>query len=202
MVDAEKFWEAVLKAKPLVDGMVANGFGQREHAATLKFFSAAFDKYAPGVAFEFGVAGDGIFELVISAGGLRKNIPDVMQLVAAAPKFEKWHIMAFRPRQDLDFHIRIGNHECDIAKTRVLSKGRDDKFDVALFIDVPADAPTEILTQFQFLILDVALGEYDVVTQIGGVQGYPMASTPQGSSLPTISEFVAAFDKRFAGRPH
>ena len=201
MVDAKGFWDEIAVAENLINEMVRVGLGSAEHAFILSFLDGAFDRFAPGLSFEFGAARDNIFELIISAGGMRDNIAGVGELVTSAPKFEKWRIIAFKPRQDLSVPIHLNGHVCEQARTRVYWQERDGRFDTLVFVDVPSTAEKNTVTHAGFLALDNALGEFDVMQHLRSIDIRRLDDDPRSQNLPTISEFVAAFDKRFAGKP-
>src|SRR5437762_517391 len=50
------------------------------------------------LTFEFGPKG-APREFVISAAGMKNAFPAVIRLTRAAPKLERWRVMAFRPRR-------------------------------------------------------------------------------------------------------
>lgn len=201
MADTEKFWAAIAANRGQIDAAVKKGLGSIERDAVLAVLVDVFDKSAPGIDFEFGVDREGTFELIISAGGIRAKVAEVQSIVAAAPKFDNWRIIAFKPRQDLSLQLHVGAHVCEISRSRVSWKELGGKFHVVVFLDVPIGTPKDVLTQVGFLVLDVALGEFDVMTHLGAIEGKPLKTASTVLSLPAIGEFVAAFDKRFAGRP-
>jgi hypothetical protein len=53
----------------------------------------------PDLVHEIGRAGDGMFELIISADGIRERFPVVTECVKNAPELPGWRFIAFRPRQ-------------------------------------------------------------------------------------------------------
>lgn len=46
------------------------------------------DEVHPDLMFETGQANDGVYEIIISAGGLKAVIPEVTELVKAAPSLQ------------------------------------------------------------------------------------------------------------------
>src|SRR5215831_5686226 len=52
----------------------------------------------PGLVHEVGQAADGVFEIIISADGIRERFPKVVECVKRAPKITGWRVIAFRPR--------------------------------------------------------------------------------------------------------
>ncbi len=45
------------------------------------------------------------------------------------------------------------------------------------------------------------MGEFEVMQHLRSIDIRRIEEDPRSKDLPTISEFVAAFDKRFAGKP-
>ncbi len=197
MVDAAAFWTHIGASKALIDAAVAAGLQAADHTFLLQVFDEAFSRYAPDLTFEFGLNRDGHFELIISAGGIRDLVPNVQKLLAAAPRYDLWRVIAFRPRQDLNLKLQLGGQTCDIASTRVRWREQGERWDVVVYPDVPAGVDKDILGQIAFLALDIAIGEYDVMTRIGGVERQSLPKDADRHRVPTIQKFVERFDAYF-----
>lgn len=198
MVDALGFWAHVSTSKAELDAAIAAGLQAADRDRILAIFGAAFDRFAPGLNFEFGVHHDGNFEFIISAGGIQKNIAAVQKLRAAAPKFDRWRVIAFKPRHSLDFQIQFGNQTCDLAQTRCSWTEGGDRLNIIVYPDVPPNTDKNVVGQIAFLALDVAIGEYDVMTRIGTVASKSLPRAADRMQLATMAQFVAHFDRYFS----
>lgn len=107
--------------------------------------------------------------LEISAGGLKSLIPTVRSLVDAAPAIEGWQVVAFK-QPSPNFSVAISGIDGEITSATVLVSPRlaaDGKFDLEVFVPVPAGCPREKIGELGFIFLDHTLGEYAVMTRIG-----------------------------------
>ena len=146
----------------------------------------------PNLTFEFGPKADRR-EFVISAGGIREAFPAVSSLVAAAPKLDRWHITAFRPRRTPLNSIQIG--EICIGPGDVefslLTKG--STIGIQLFI--PGFQENDVtFKQIAYLMLDDALGEYDVETKVGLIKMLP-PEAPRTARRYPFAELPSLFDQ-------
>jgi hypothetical protein len=132
----------------------------------------------PDVVHEIGVHGDGQVELIISAGGIKAAFPTVSALIGAAPSLPGFKFTAFRPRVG-PRQLQIRGKTVGFDQVRFRASPEGDHLGLELFIDAELD-PMELRT-FGYLLLDAALGEYDVETGIGsiGIQaGVPEDARP------------------------
>lgn len=128
----------------------------------------------PELTFEFGPK-EYRREFVISAGGIKVAFPAVTSLVAAAPKLDRWHITAFRPRRTPINRVQIRDKcfDPDDVEFSLLTNG--SLVGLQLFISgFKEDDRT--LKQIGYLMLDDALGECDVETKVGLIQMLPSES--------------------------
>ena len=151
------------------------------------------NKIDPNLTFEIGPVQNGKREFVISAGGIKQAFPIVAALVDAAPGFERWQIIAFRPRRTtlniVDFRgKRI--HPKDV-KFSLLHNGK--MAGIYLFIPGYRQDDSDI-KQIGYLLLDDALGEYDVENRIGLVEMFPSEIETDDEQYP-LSELPQRFDK-------
>jgi len=124
------------------------------------------------LVFEFGPDKNGRREFTISADGNRDAFPAVEALYAAAPVLPRWKILKFRQRREpVDISFKGIKVEADSVTVGVKKAG--DRADVIIYIpDAPED-DRDIYGNIAFLMLDQALGEYDVETRIGRVTVMP-----------------------------
>ena len=160
-----------------------------QHQEQLLHFEADRDKHFDMVAdalqkvdshltFEFGPA-EAKREFVISAGGIRDAFSAVVSLVNAAPAMPDWRITAFRPRRTplntVEFRGKLANPQ--EVQFSLLDNGRTAG--IRLFIPHFLEGDSD-WRQIGYLLLDDALGEYDVETRLGFIKMYsPEVSTSE-----------------------
>jgi hypothetical protein len=162
-----------------------------------------FDKLAsrlrrvhPDLVFEFSSVIDGRREFTVSAGGINSIFPEVTALARAAPDLPRWQIIAFRQRQDIP-EIRCGDKSLkrDAVFFDYIPSG--DKIDLLLFIPGFADSSPGGLTGLKtigYLLLDSAVGEYDVETKIAGIRMLDASEYPERRRIP-LRDLPSVVDK-------
>lgn len=144
------------------------------------------------LTFEFGPKNPKR-EFVISAGGIRSAFPAVVSLANAAPALERWTVTAFRPRRTLvntvEFHgKRVSPDEVQFS---LLDNGKI----AGIYMFLPGFQETDVdLKQVGYLLLDEALGEYDVETRLGLIKMLSPDAQTDGDRYP-LSELPAQFDE-------
>lgn len=147
----------------------------------------------PKLTFEFGPLKAGRREFVISADGIREAFPAVSSLVAEAPKLDRWLITAFRPRRTPINSVQIGETRVDPRDVEfsLLIKGSG----IAIQLFIPGLKIDDVtLKQIAYIMLDDALGEYDVETKVGPIQMLPSESPSTTRRYP-FTELPALFDQ-------
>jgi hypothetical protein len=147
-----------------------------QHQAELLTFEenqeAVFDQLAfqlqqvdLDLTFEFGPPGSRR-EFVISAGGIKRAFPAVVALANAAPDLVGWKITAFRPRRIPLNVVEFGGKQVNPADVQFSMLNNGMIVGIHLFIPGWSDGDTT-LGQIGYLLLDDALGEYDVESRVG-----------------------------------
>ena len=156
--------------------------------------AAALHEVDPRLTFELGVR-TRPHELIISADGLRVLFPTVKKLVAAAPSLPGWRIIAFRPRQSIGT-IELGSGlrlSSDAVLYDVLPTTRPgQRTDLALYVPGVGGADDAAVKQAVYLLLDAALGEYDVETKIGKIDWHP--ATARTTTARPLNGLAAVVD--------
>lgn len=152
-------------------------------------------KVHPALTFEFGPRG-ARREFVISAGGLKGAFPSVTALVAAAPRLDRWRITGFRPRCAALSRIQIGDTCVDPNDVEFSLLTRGAEIGIRLFIPSYGE-DYSILKQIGYLMLDDALGEYDVEARVSLIQFLPHDASKTEKRYP-LSELPALFDRLVA----
>ncbi|HEX7961092.1 MAG TPA: hypothetical protein VF493_14300 [Terriglobales bacterium] len=152
---------------------------------------AALHRVHPDLTFEFGPK-DGRREFVISAGGIKSAFPAVVALAKAAPELPKWQVTAFRPRREAVGIVEFQNKRVDPKDVQfsLLDDGR--KAGMHLFIPGYRESD-KALAQIAYLMLDEALGEYDVETRLGLIEVLS-PETPTDEKRYPLTELPERFD--------
>lgn len=169
---------------------------ERDQEKLMDELGAALEAYRKGLVFEVGAMKEGSRDLVISADGIDALFSAVSKLVAAAPKLPGWKIIAFRPRMEdysrfvLEYHGR----NFDPKEIWFHSRIKDGNFDVIFYHPSYRSEDRNLIISGTYILLDMALGEYDVVTGIHHLDHQLLPSDPRAEQLRPFSEFRAAFD--------
>jgi len=144
------------------------------------------------LSFEFG-PNDTPREFVITACGIKEAFPSAKSLVNSAPNLERWQITALRPRRSLTNVVEFRGKRVDPKEVQftLLSDGK--VAGVRLFI--PGYQETDsALKQIAYLLLDEALGEYDVESHLGPIKMFATENDIEGERYPFI-ELPKQFDR-------
>ncbi len=170
---------------------------ERDPDRVFPSLASALAAVAPDLTFEFGPQADGRRDFVISAGGIRSAFAAVEALAEAAPDLPRWNVVAFRPRRTSIIGIRLQGLTVlpKQVECRLLADG--GQLGICLYFDGYREQETRLWTQIGYLMLDQALGEYDVETKVGRIEFFPRHSPSQADRFP-LSELPARFDAGFA----
>lgn len=150
----------------------------------------------PGLMFELGIGKDP-FELVISAGGRRDLFPVVTKLVAAAPPMPGTKVIAFRPRKAIEgFSTEVGTEKLaggDLWFVSGEDPGRKGMLGVDVFVKGMRSERDEGFKDAAFMMLEAAVGEYDLETKIGAIEFKPAPAKPELPLRP-LKELPAVVD--------
>ena len=158
---------------------------------------ARLSAYKQGLAFEISNERDGKREIIISADGLEELFPAVSSLVEAAPELERWSIVAFRPRM-IDytgFTLNFEGKTFDPAEMWIDHSVFNDYFDLTIYHPNYKEEEKNLIISATYILLDMALGEYDVVTGIRYIDHEPLPDNPEDKGLRPFSELRNIFDE-------
>ncbi len=130
------------------------------------------NRYHKGLVHEIGQRPDGLYDLVISADGIRDQIKPVSDLVKVAPKIDQWTVTAFRaPKPIGDPLLELDGEMYRLEDVFYrLTPGEDGLSNIVLgFHAKDAGAAADDFIGPGFLILDRVIGEFNVMTRIGEV---------------------------------
>ncbi len=164
--------------------------------ASLDGVAAALSPVHEDVSFEIGAVNDGRRDFVLSASGIREAFPAVQLLADAAPAYDRWSILAFRPPRSLDgMVLKLRDWEIEAADVRFrLDLALEPK--LTLFFPDYRDEDDDFFGQAAYLLVDCALGEYAAVTLVGRVgRAVPPPDWQSLGSLPELPARLACLDK-------
>jgi hypothetical protein len=182
----EKFWKWFLTHETtLLDFEAAQ-------ETTFDKLSAVLSSVDPDLTFEFGPPMPKR-EFVISAGGIKRAFPAVVALAGAAPHLPNWKVIAFRPRRSPLNLIELGGIHVDPKQVQFSLLDNGKKTGVYLFI--PGYAKDDIrYGQIGYLLLDEALGEFDVESRLGLIKMLSPSEVSDAARYP-LDELPNLFDQ-------
>jgi hypothetical protein len=160
---------------------------ERDRERVFEELRTAMRKVHPDLTFEFGPIEQDRREFVISADGIKTAFPFVESLYASAPSLPQWTFIKFRPRrtpmelQVGDLHVKPGDMEVSI-------EADGSKAGLTVFLRGYDKARENQFLQAAFIMLDQAIGEYDMETKVGFIEVKPFEhkSRYQRLSLETL----------------
>jgi hypothetical protein len=163
-----------------------------DQEATFDALAAAMRAVDPNLTFEFGPVREGCREFVISAGGIKRAFAAVQHLASAAPPLARWQVIAFRPRRPVENIIDFGGIRVDPAMVEYSLLASPTAVGIYLFVPGYIKHDSRF-GQAGYLLLDEALGEYDVETKLGLIETYAPEERMKGRRY-RIAELPAHFD--------
>jgi hypothetical protein len=145
------------------------------------------------LTFEIGPPRDVQREFVISAGGVKSAFPHVTRLVAATPTLARWVITPFRPRRKVIGVVQIQGKRVDPEDVQFSLLDNGVIAGIHLFLPGFHEAD-KILKQIGYLLLDDALGEFDVESNLGFIKMLPIDAETDEDRYP-LTELAAKFDQ-------
>lgn len=192
------FWSWFIQHEPELFGFDVDQEVERE--SLFDQVAAELQRVTRGLTFEFGPSGP-TREFVISAAGIKSIFPAVIGLAKAAPVLERWRITAFRPRRAPIMTIEIEDRSVDPKDVQFSLLNNGEMAGIYLFI--PGFRENDVgLQQIGYLLLDEALGEYDVESRLGLIKMLSPDTRTTGERYP-FAELPLLFDRlvsRLEGR--
>lgn len=148
-------------------------------------------KVHESLTFEFGPKDNNKREFVISADGIKDAFPKVVSLYDVAPNLPRWTFIKFRPRRE-PMDVSYGGE--NVRATQVFFELRRDgnKIELTVFMPGVTEKNRQAMTGIAFLLLDQALGEYDVETKVGSIDAKPINVAPPEKK--PLKELAKCFD--------
>ena len=170
---------------------------ERDQEHTFDKLNTAMSKVHPDLTFEFGPDENGKREFVISADGLKDAFPAVEALYASAPSLAKWTFIKFRPRRPA-MTIQMGEVKLGPTDIEVAIEADGDKAGFTVFVKGYNESQSQQYKHVAFIMLDQAIGEYDMETKVGfiDVQSFEKKSQYKRHSLDNLPQIFDEFMKR------
>lgn len=147
------------------------------------------------LTFEISSSESNRRELIISADGIKESFPSVVELVGAAPEIPGWTITAFRPRIDVtQFRLGLDGREFAAKEFYFGLQSEDQQIDLILYIPELTEDNHDDFVNICYLLLDMAIGEYDVTTKIRYIDHQPLPPNPETEGLKPLTELPREFD--------
>jgi hypothetical protein len=166
---------------------------ERDQERLFGHLASALANVHPNLTFEFGPVVNGRREFVISAGGIKAAFSEVEKLATAAPPLERWQVTRFRPRRFAAGHLSLANVTVDTEQVFWVAEPVGPKFGLIIFIPRYAPTPESVFEQIGYLLLDQALGEFDVETKIDYIE-FAALPSPTPAALRSLDQLGRLID--------
>lgn len=194
----ERFWEWFQKNEARL--FSAPG----DSSVWMNELSRELNRVYKGLVWQVSIERGGKREFVISADGIVERFSAVESLADAAPPLARWNVVRFRPREP---DYESGSIQFDLHGERVEVKGeeiecvlrpvRDSKglsrIEIELYIPGCPNEDSSPHKGAAFILLDAALGEYDMECKVGFVGIYPFQREAEGKIR--FAELREEFDR-------
>jgi hypothetical protein len=165
---------------------------ERDQERVFNKLITAMRKVHPDLVFEFGPVENNKREFVISAGGLKSAFPFVERLYSHVPNLARWNFTKFRPRRT-PMEIKIGDIRVSPDDVVVTIQADGEKAGLTVYLRGLDKKREDQFLQAAFLLLDQAIGEYDMETKVGFIEIQPFEQSTKLQRLNLLS-LQAVFD--------
>lgn len=122
----------------------------------------------PSLTFEISRIEDGKREFVLSADGDRRAFPFVESTYSKAPVLDRWTFVKFRPRIGTGLVIEFeGGFKLSPDDLKFALAKHEGKIAIGIFAKDYSENEHDNFLRAVFVLLDTALGEYDMETKVG-----------------------------------
>lgn len=175
----EKFWDWVALHAGRLDRPV------EELGDSVSELTERVRKASPGLVAELALSEEQVVnEIVISADGRKALFPDVERVVAAAPATLPWKVTAFRqPRMTTGMQIGMPGMELSSDEMWFSTTPDGDLVTLTVFIRGLSEDNRDMLSHAGFMLLDAAVGEVFLETQVGEISFEPEPLDPPSEGL-------------------
>ncbi len=170
-------------------------YWERDQECVFRSLATALSNVDDDLTFEFGPEQNGVREFVISAAGLKRAFPAVKRLYDARLELPRFRVTAFRPRRPVVSNIEYADLTINAEDVyyRLCKDDAPQKIGILLFLPGHNDIRKSEFGQIGYLLLDEALGEYDVETSVGFIEMMSHDSKHFDGAFP-IQELAGNFD--------
>jgi hypothetical protein len=156
---------------------------------------ARIHKVHPDLTIEFGKAADGKKTMAISADGISELFSYVIRLCNELKLLSNWIVFPFRQRLDNigDLEIRMDGNLIKGEDILFVSRETENRIDLDICVKNMETIDNPVINAI-FLMLDSAVGEYDVVSKIGNVDIKPYSSLKNNDQLTALVELPRLVD--------
>ena len=174
---------------------------EKDQARIFSELTKELNKIDPNLTFEFGPDNNGKRDFVISADGIKSAFPAVISLADKAPNLPRWTIIKFRPRREMGNEMTMTRDGVLVRVDQITFtiEPDGDKAAITLYIDGYDSARHNTFGTIGFLLLDTALGEYNIETKVGAIDFKP-ASAPSKLPKTPFKDLPEIFDRFMAAK--
>jgi hypothetical protein len=194
----QKFWKWFVKNETTIFEF------EKDQEKVLDLISSKLTSYKDDVTYEISHVEGSKREFIISADGISDAFPYVESLVKSAPELKLFSVIAFRPRIDgyEGFKLEYAGKEFDVSKVWVYSRVEDGFFDLIVYHPDFNEQESNIFILGSYILLDMALGEYDVVKNIRYIDHQKLPENPIEFGLKPFADLRKIFDEyKMANKP-
>lgn len=182
----QEFWKWFQKNEAMLFSF------EKNQEAVFGSLGTQMNKVHESLTFEFGPVENGKREFVISADGIKDAFPAVERVYATAPKLDRWIFIKFRPRRE-PMDVEYGGVKVKVDDVFCTVEPDKGKAGITVFIRGYQTEHQKAYTGITFLMLDQALGEYDVETKVGFIETKSFSVHNNLEKKP-ITEVTKVFD--------
>ena len=185
----DKFWDWFVENEERI-------FGVRDgQEPVFKELVTAIREVNPEMTFEFGPVEGGKRSFILSADGLKEVVPAVEKLFSTAPELSNWAFVKYRQRRPL-IDVQLGDINLRPSDVLVTIEEDGPKAGLSVYIKGYRGKMEQQKIGAAFLMLDNALGEYDMINRVGFIEFYP-AEAPSDLVKHNIETLPTVFDNFF-----
>jgi hypothetical protein len=154
-------------------------------------------KIDENLTFEFGPIQDNKREFILSADGIFSSFPAVQKLVGVAPKINRWTVIPFRQPKGLMKSIKFNDFVLMREDVWIKPEKDGDRIGLIIYVRNLSEENAIEAKQAAFIMLDSALGEYNVETMIGFIEFIPLTGSPESLGLLEFEKINDVFQLNF-----
>lgn len=199
ITDNHSFWEWFLQHEKSFYKAVREQ--KRINESFLDFLMPRLEQLNSWFACSAGMFDEETAELIITAQGDVKSFVFAEELVASAPKLDKWKFTALKPPTGLGISIEMDGYVFNDSEMRFYSRDDSsypDEIKITLVHEQLGPDNRNIITNGAFIFLDNALGELNTATLIDHVEiAGPDTDHDELIPLKKLNDFLVWKEKEF-----